>query len=302
MDPNVASPSRLGANFNPIHVNILEQQNAAAADAAAANNQQGNNHALQNPGNEFLIAAVSSTVNLPGFWLEKPSTWFNMCESAFAVRQITSSITKYHHCVGKLPAETVATVEDVVNNHTAFADPYTELKQRLCRAYGRSDMQKVNDLLDLPSLGSEKPSVLMDNILSLWPDTTTKNTSKLLLGLFLRRLPLQMRSQLANYPATSPAEIAAAADAIWSHSGGQVSAAAVTIAAATSGRPRSPSPRPNVNGGRGRNSTPAPKRGGGGGGGARKQRADAVPGLCWYHGKFGARATKCEHGCQFIPN
>ena len=43
-------------------------------------------------------------------------------------------------------------------------------------------MQKVNNLLDLPNLGSEKPSVLIDNILSLWPDTTTKNTSKLLLG------------------------------------------------------------------------------------------------------------------------
>ena len=123
-----SSPSRLGANFNPIHANILEEKNAAA-DAAAANHQQGNNNALQNQGNEFILAAVSSTVNLPGFWLEKPSTWFNMCESAFAVRQITSSITKYHHCVGKLPAETVATVEDVVNNHTVFADPYTELKQ-----------------------------------------------------------------------------------------------------------------------------------------------------------------------------
>ena len=54
----------------------------------------------------------------------------------------------------------------------------------------------------------------MDNILSLWPDTTNKNTSKLLLSLFLCRLPLQMRSQLANYPAASPAELAAAADAI----------------------------------------------------------------------------------------
>ena len=52
-----------------------------------------------------------------------------MCESAFAVRQITSPITKYHHSVGKLPAETVATVEDVINNYSAFADPYTELKQ-----------------------------------------------------------------------------------------------------------------------------------------------------------------------------
>ena len=186
-------------------------------------------------GNEFMLAAVSSSLSLPSFWLERPATWFNMCESAFAVRQITSSVTKYHHCVGKLPAETVATVEDVVNNYADFADPYTELKRRLCRAYGKTEMQKVNDLLDLPPLGAEKPSVLMDNILSLWPDATTRETSKLLLGLFLRRLPLQMRSQLANFPATSPAELATAPDAIWSQSGGQVSAAEVTVAAAPGG-------------------------------------------------------------------
>ena len=88
---------------------------------------------------------------------------------------------------------------DVVNNYAAYANPYTELKQCLCRVYGRSDMQKVNNLLDLPELGSEKPLVLMDNILSLWPNTTTKNSSKLLLGFFLCRLLLSMRSQLANF-------------------------------------------------------------------------------------------------------
>ena len=208
---------RNAAHLQPPHniMNVKEPERINAATAAAADAASGNNPAVLNPGNEFLLAAVSSSINLPGFWLEKPSTWFHMCESAFAVRQITSPITKYHHCVGKLPAETVATVKEVVNNHTAFADPYTELKQGLCRAYGRSDMQKVNDLLDLPNLGSEKLSVLMDNILSLWPNTTTKNTSKLLLGLFLRRLLLQMRSQLANYSANSPTELAAA-DAIWS--------------------------------------------------------------------------------------
>ena len=91
--------------------------------------------------------------------LERPATWFDMCDSAFAVCQITTSVTKYHHCMGKLTAKTVATVEDVVNNYAAYADPYKELKQRLCRAYGRTEMQKVNDLLDLPpSLGAEKPS------------------------------------------------------------------------------------------------------------------------------------------------
>ena len=57
-------------------------------------------------------------------------------------------------------------------------------------------MQKVNYLLDLPNLSSEKPSVLMDNILSLWPDTATKQ----LLGLFMRRLPMQMRSQPTSLP------------------------------------------------------------------------------------------------------
>ena len=72
-----------------------------------------------------------------------------MCKLAFAV-------TKYHQCSGKLPAETVALKEDMVNNFALFADPYTELKQHLCMVYGRSDIQKVNDLLDLPNLGPEK--------------------------------------------------------------------------------------------------------------------------------------------------
>ena len=181
--------------------------------AESSNNPTRGQGTIDNTGNEFMLAVVSSSLSLPSFWLERPATWFNMCESVFAVRQITSSVTKYHHCVGKLPAETVATVEDVVNNYTTYADPYTEL--------------------NLPPLGAEKPSVLMDNMFSLWPDAATRETSKLLLGLFLRRLLLQMRSQLANFPATSPAKLAA--DAIWSQSGGQGSAAEVTVAAPNTG-------------------------------------------------------------------
>ena len=80
-----------------------------------------------------------------------PATWFKMCESAFAVRQIMSSVTKYHHCMGKLPTETVATVEDMVNNYATYADPYTELK-----VYSRTEMQNVNGFWTFP-LGAEKP-------------------------------------------------------------------------------------------------------------------------------------------------
>ena len=48
-----------------------------------------------------------------------------------------------------------------------------------------------------------------------------------------------MRSQLANYPANSPAELATATDTIWSQSSSQVSVAAMTVAEVTSGCPRS---------------------------------------------------------------
>ena len=156
-------------------------------------------------------------------------------------------------------------------------------------------MQKVNDLLDLPYLSSEKPSVLMDNILSLWPDTTTKDTSKLLHGLFLHRLPLQMRSQLANYSANSPAKLAATTDAIWSQSGSQVSAAAVTVAAVTSGCPCSPSPHSSAGGSRGCQAQ-APKSSSGAG--KKKWPCNHTPAtnsLCFYHTNFGALAQKCRH-------
>ena len=42
--------------------------------------------------------------------------------------------------MGKLPAESVATVENVVNNYAAYTNPYMELKQHLCRAYGRTNV------------------------------------------------------------------------------------------------------------------------------------------------------------------
>ena len=228
-----------------------------------------------------------------------------MCESAFAVRNITSALTKYHHCVGKLPQETVACIEDVVNHFAAFNDPYEELKQRLCRAYGRTEQQKVNDLLDLPPLGVEKPSILMDNILSLWPDTSTKMTSKLLLGMFLRRLPEQMRTQLANYNASSPGDLAAAADAIWAQYGSKFPAAAeVMVAAATavSQRGRSPSPR-HVNN-KGSNRGPSRHRQDGGNGGRNQTpggQQPRRPSWCFIHNKYGATAFNCRQPCTY-PN
>ena len=111
-------------------------------------------------------------------------------------------------------------------------------------------MQEVNNLLDIPNFGSEKLLILMD------------------------------------YPANSPAKLAAAA--IWSQSDGQVSAAAVTVAAVTSCRPCLPFPHSSAGESRGHQAQ-APKNGCG----TRKKRllcnhTPATNCLCFYHTNFGA--------------
>ncbi len=93
--PKITKPPTLFKTLDPAALNFHP------AESPAANARDQGNTGL--PGNEIMLAAISSSLSLPGFWLEGPATWFNMCKSAFAVRQITSSITKYHHCVGKLP-------------------------------------------------------------------------------------------------------------------------------------------------------------------------------------------------------
>ena len=135
-------------------------------NAAAPGFVPGNNEHFDVYGAEMLAAAAAQ-VNLPPFWLEKPVTWFNLCESSFATRNITSQVTKYHYCVGKVPADMIDSIEDLVNDFASFNDPYEELKRRLTRAYGKTPQEKVDDLLDLPPLGSERPSVLMDRMLAL---------------------------------------------------------------------------------------------------------------------------------------
>ena len=69
----MALPGMLDTNFNKIHAANLEQQHMDTA-AASVGQLDNNNNTHQNQGNEFILAAVSSTINLPGFWLDKPHT------------------------------------------------------------------------------------------------------------------------------------------------------------------------------------------------------------------------------------
>ena len=94
MPKTTKPPPLLFKTLNPAALNFWPSESSNPPRG------QGN---VDNGGYEFMLTAVSSSLSLPSFWLEWPTTWFNMCESVFAVRQITSSVTKYLHCVCKFP-------------------------------------------------------------------------------------------------------------------------------------------------------------------------------------------------------
>jgi hypothetical protein len=80
---------------------------------------------------------------------------------------------------------------------------------KLTASYQRSPWQLTFDLLDMPDLGDQRPSVLMDIMLASLPDDCRPD--RLFLALFLRRLPPDIRDQLVAQDLQEPAAMAAVA-------------------------------------------------------------------------------------------
>ena len=49
-------------------------------------------------------------VKLPEFWADNARVWFAQMEAQFAVRGVTSSLTKFYYCVGALNCADAAQV------------------------------------------------------------------------------------------------------------------------------------------------------------------------------------------------
>jgi hypothetical protein len=63
------------------------------------------------------------------------------------------------------------TIGHICDEPSRYPDPYQELQNILLESYGLSAAQKTAHLLDHPGPGTNKPSVLMDQLLALQPDS-----------------------------------------------------------------------------------------------------------------------------------
>ncbi len=268
---------------------INDRINAAVAAALAARPQ---------PPPQQQAAAVSTVaVKLPEFWTSDPIMWFWQAEACFRRSNITQSSTMYDHVLMKLPEAVVISVRNLINEIQPGAnDAYERLKERLTDSYAKTRWQQAFALIKHPDLGDRRPSALMDEMLALLP-TGARSDDTIFLALFLLRLPTSMRDHLAAADHKTAADMARHADTIWDSRAGESAVAAVAapveaVAARSPSRDsrrRSPDRRQQGGQRQQRRQTPGPDR-------KRDQS------LCYYHGRFGKKAHKCEAPCAWTEN
>ena len=155
------------------------------------------------------VATVNATsVKLPQFWQGNPEVWFAQVESVFNTRNITTQKTKFDYVIQALDNFTADRVQAILLNPPE-ATPYDAIKKALIKAFGKSQEQKDQELLNLNGLGDRKPSDLLQHMQNLNADPKT-----LFKALFLSQMPPDVRKILSTSSKTDIEELALEADKI----------------------------------------------------------------------------------------
>jgi|APCry1669189000_1035189.scaffolds.fasta_scaffold93070_1 hypothetical protein len=248
----------------------------------------------------------SQSVKLPEFWPENSAAWFALAESRFRMKGIFDEWVRYDHVVSALSRDSLRLVLDLVTSPPED-DPYTCIKERLQSSHQLTDYQRIEQLLAMDALGSRRPSELLAHMLELCPAGEEK--SKFFAFIYLHRLPQELRIMLGDDDHQEVQQLAMKADRLWAIHGHRqhgavaaVSATASSVAAVSATAARG-APGNNRRGGRGGQ---ARSRGGPSGTATARTTpsylAQESAGLCFYHWRFGDKASNCESPCSWQGN
>ncbi|XP_045772242.1 uncharacterized protein LOC123872132 [Maniola jurtina] len=238
-------------------------------------------------------------VKLPTFWQDKPVIWFAQAEAQFEIAGIKQDSTKYGYVLSMLDERKAEEVEDILANPPEN-NKYETLKAELIARFSASKEQRVRKLLGEVQLGDRKPSAFLRHLKSL-AGSTCKDDG-IIRELWMRRLPQEVQRILIaqlDLPLDKVAEIA---DAIVEAPSSSFLPSTVSAAAVPSEmemlkqqmdilmKKMDELSREHRSGSRSRSQ-------------AQRQRSSSRSGTraCWYHKKFGTKATKCTSPCAWIP-
>ena len=154
-----------------------------------------------------------------------------------------------------------------------------------------NDYQCFEALISLPLSGDQKPSHLMNRMLALLPDDYKPDF--ILRGVFLWRLPIDVRSHLLCKKVSDPQALALKDEELYQS---QISSSSVNLlskildeslqvntVSSCACPPKTPLLRQSP--------TPAPT-----------SRSLMPPGACWFQNKHGEKAVNCRKPCSMLEN
>lgn len=222
---------------------------------------------------EHQANMASVSIKIPEFYTNKPRQWFGYAESQFVTRNITQSITKFHHIIARLPSHVADHVEDMMIE-VPTNQPYEMLKARLLEVYAMSNFQRAETLFNTPDLGDMKPSTLLTNMTALLP--AGEKPGFLFHYLYMKKLPEDMRVLLAEFKAEDIKLLAAKADVI-----AEQRARKQVYEVREQFQQDLEQEVHAVN--------------------QRQQRQQGTYKLCHFHKKFGKEAYRCQAPCSWKP-
>ena len=243
-------------------------------------------------------------IRVPPFYPEKPALWFAQLESQFVLASITTDSTKFHYAMGQLDPVYAGEVEDIITSPPE-TDKYIKLKTELIKRLSASREKRTRQLLTHEELGDRKPSQFLRHLRHLAGPGVPE---EFLQTIWASRLPSSTQSIVASQSRATLEDLADLADRL------QDIAPATPQVAATSTAEASLADqvtmltekmhamttlleRMSRDGNRGRNherrqrSSSAQH--------SRSQSNYARSPLCWYHEKFGDKATRCKKPCDY---
>jgi hypothetical protein len=126
----------------------------------------------------------------------------------------------------------VSLIADLVEADPLPANPYTELCCCLLAAHQLTDIQRVEQLFNLPPLGAQKPSELLAEMLRLCPRGQENNA--FFNCLFLNKLPRELRILLSEVEMADKQALGARADLFAAHNSKQAHDVVAAVAAVSS--------------------------------------------------------------------
>lgn len=215
-------------------------------------------------------------VSLPTFWPNNAAVWFVRAEQEWVIKSISTQATKYAYLVSALSEEVSMRVADKLVGDLS-ATHYDDLKQHLLKVYTKSDYEKAKLLLDLPQLGDNKPSELMNKMLSYLPaGVDTADPGFLFRAIFLERMPTDIRAHLVALKTETMTALADKADELFASR----VVPSFMLDQTFDDIPQHADDVPVC--------------------AARNSPVDSST-QCWYHATFGASASKCRAPCSYRP-